>query len=129
MVPPKREAGVMRKLARIAFLGAILGVVVAIAFNSYWRLLELNRAWDLNSWVQQVVIAIQILFWPSSIIAIAEQPDRSDATTYFLIAASLNAVMYAGVGAIGWYGWMRSRTVLVGLVVVVLFAWYHLFSF
>jgi hypothetical protein len=68
--------------------------------------------------------SLLLMFWPSSILMIADPGDKSVALP--LIAISLNAVLYAILGWLFWIGLKRSRIVLAATVVSILAGWYGL---
>ena len=92
----------------------------------YWTLLRGNpsvmSSLMSGGHLDQALLAV----WPSSIFLAADPEDRS--VVIPIVSVAVNAILYAGLGWLVWFGFYRNRVVLGLTVVAIVVGWYCLFN-
>ncbi|MEO8165905.1 MAG: hypothetical protein ABI619_10975 [Betaproteobacteria bacterium] len=100
------------------------GVLLPVLWFAFYWIVGRGHP-DVNNWLMTVrVDNLLLMFWPSSILMIADPEDKSIVLP--IISTALNAALYGILGTLVWVGLRRSKIVLIGTVALVLIGWYGL---
>lgn len=111
------------------FVMLAVGVGVAIPIIwlvVYWSFLKTNpslmHAIMSSGHFDRALLAV----WPSSMFLAADSEDRS--VVIPVVSIAVNAVLYAGLGWLVWFGLYKNRIVLGLTVAALVVGWYCLFN-
>lgn len=104
------------------------GIVVPSAFALLWRWVE--RTGALDPVIHSVLLKIQLIVWPSSIMMMATADPNNPRLywTAFAFSVATNVIFYVIVGIMIWLGITRSKWYLLFPVAGLGLFWWPLFS-
>lgn len=112
----------IRFVAVFSLVGACLSVVLAAT----WSVLE-NDPRSYSS-IASVLGDVTVLLWPSALIMMGFTGQEELSLVALFLAILLNALVYAMVGALLWWGIYSHRWVLYALGAAIALGWYGLLT-
>ena len=112
----------------LKFVGicAVGGLLIPIVFSIAWAMLEKHSQLYLS--LGRVLEVIQLLLWPTSLMMMGTAREASTNITVLLISSIANALLYALIGTLIWYGIYKQPWALFLVFIVVAAGWYSLFT-
>jgi len=113
-------------MIRFVVVFSLIGACLSIVFAATWSVLE--RHPGSYSSIATAFADVTVLLWPSSLMMLGFAGKDALPLMPLILAVLLNALLYALLGALLWWGTHRHRWVLYALGVAIALAWYRLLT-